>query len=76
MAKITKRQVEMVDGLNNVLWKFIFSFIVAVAFIVVLIFLIRSDTVFDSVKFGCTELFLTGTVYVSFRHYFPNRDRK
>ncbi|GAB3637261.1 hypothetical protein GCM10027422_28510 [Hymenobacter arcticus] len=74
MPGLDKRKVQVYDDLNNVLWKFVFSLIVAIAFIVVLVMLLRADTVFDSVKLGAIELFLTGTVYVAFKHYFPNRD--
>ena len=76
MADIDERKIKVYDFMHTLFWKSVFSIVVIYAFLKVLDKLLDSSTVFDSVKLGAIELFLVGTVYVAFMHYFPSRTKE
>lgn len=62
-----KEQAKVVELLANVAAKFILALVTCGVFVAVTIKLLRDP----SWPVAAVEMFLTGTVYVVFKHYFP-----
>jgi len=71
MTDPNKNRIEFYEAIFNMVWKGVFSLSVLIAFFLVLYQLIKSETYLETAKYTSIELFLTGTVYLAFKHYFP-----
>jgi hypothetical protein len=74
VSKITKHRAEVYTILTNLFIKFIFAIVAIGAFIAVLAKMLNIENpTWESVgPYAVFDTLIGGTVFVVFRHYFPN----
>src|ERR1051326_251066 len=68
---MTEDQAKVFAILADVLLKFILGISAAVAFFIVLFYLLNAKSAAQAWPLSFLETFLTGTLYIVFKHYFP-----
>lgn len=71
--EITKEKMEVYEIAFAMFIKFILVIAGLVAFFIVLAFLINTKDNEAKVIYGCLDLLLGGSIYLVYRHYFPDK---
>jgi hypothetical protein len=72
---ITEEKAKVYKIMTDIIWKNIFSFISVAAFVWILIHMTTSNAKWqEQVPFAVIEMFLAGTMYKVFSHYFPKKN--
>ena len=71
--EITKEKMEVYEIAFAMFIKFILVLAGLVAFFIVLVFFIISKDNGTKIIYGCLDTMLVGTIYVVYRHYFPDK---
>jgi hypothetical protein len=68
---MTEDQIKVSRVIFTMVWQSIFSICVLIGWFIILFKLIDSKTNFDAIKYGAVETFLSGTMFLAFRYWFP-----
>jgi hypothetical protein len=71
--EITKEKMEVYEIAFAMFIKFILVIAGLVAFFIVLTLLINTTDNQTKVIYGCFDILLGGSIYVVYRHYFPDK---
>jgi uncharacterized membrane protein YagU involved in acid resistance len=74
MATPTKEQAEIYKIILDMVLKLIFSLVVIYVYLLIIYKFFSLKEWYQTFPLAGLEAFLTHTVYVAFKHYFPNRD--
>lgn len=71
--ELTKAKVQVYEIVFTMLIKLLLVVAGLVAFFIVLYYLLKTEDNTARVIYGCFEIILSGTIFLVYRHYFPDK---
>ncbi len=74
--ELTKERVQVYEIIFTMFIKLLLVIAGLVAFFIVLYFLITANNNTERIIYGCFDTILGGTIFLVYRHYFPDKKLK